>query len=562
MTHSAKRNVQALLEIAYFHGIRTVVFSPGSRNAPLVLAFQQDDRFEKVVIPDERSAAFFALGVIQEKRRPVAVCCTSGSAATNYHPAVIEAFYQRLPLVLFTADRPKEWVDQGEGQTIRQEGLYRDHVVAEANLLVDSENPSDWTYNDRIMNEALGMAALREGPVHVNLPFEEPLYGTTEVRHDIKTIAVVGGRPKLSEEELHDVVDIWNSASKKWVLVGQVLPGPQWGPAIRTLAEDGNTLIWTESTTNLPEDATIGHIDRVINTLTEGEIEELAPEVLLTFGGAIISKKVKALLRQHRPKFHIHVDVRWPQPDTFRALTHGVIARPEEFFVHFLPSIEHKAGEYRQRWMDVAASRKVGHDAFATAVPFSDFYVYRDVLKRVPAKYKLQIANSSVIRYVQLFDDGRDSLHFSNRGTAGIDGSSSTAVGMAWASKDPVLLLTGDVSFFYDSNAFFHTPVPASMRILLIHNGGGGIFRIIGGAKDADGLEQYFETRHATPAKGIAESYGLQHMEAHSESDWSTGLDWLLSDGDGPRILEAYTPGKENARILQNYFEFLKTRAL
>lgn len=558
MIHSEKRNVQALLEIAYFHGIRTIIFSPGSRNAPLVIAFQADERFEKVIIPDERSAAFFALGVIQERREPVAVCCTSGSAAANYLPAVVEAFYQRLPLVLLTADRPKEWVDQGEGQTIRQEGLYDGHVVAEANLLVDSANPADHAYNDRILNEALSMAALREGPVHVNLPFEEPLYGTTTTAIQPKTIKVVGGRPQLSVEEIQEIINVWNQPVKKWVLVGQVLPGPQWGEAIHSLAKDGNTLIWTESTTNLPEEATIGHIDRVINTITDEQKAELVPEVLLTFGGAIISKMVKKLLRDHSPKVHIHIDVKWPQPDTFRALTHGVIARPEEFFKHFLPSLQATSGGYRKRWMDIAHRRRELHASFEKQVSFSDFAVFRDTLDQIPSNWKLQFANSSVIRYVQLFDGGRENLHFSNRGTAGIDGSSSTAVGMAWASKDPVFLVTGDVSFFYDSNAFFNKVVPSSMRILLIHNGGGGIFRIIKGPDSSNALEEYFETKHETSAEGIAKSYSLDHKAVKNEAEWLDGLQWLLSDGDGPRILEVYTPGEDNARILKEYFDYLR----
>lgn len=561
MNYSDKRNVQSLLEIAYFHGIRTVVFSPGSRNAPLVIAFQRDQRFEKVIIPDERSAAFFALGVIQERREPVAVCCTSGSAAANYLPAVVEAFYQRLPLVLLTADRPREWVDQGEGQTIRQEGLYRDHVVAEANLLVDSPSEADRAYNDRILNEALSMAALREGPVHVNLPFEEPLYGLTNEQFIPKKIAVVGGRPQLSKSELTEVIDLWNSASKKWVLVGQLLPGPHWADAIHKLAKDGSTLIWTESTTNLPEEATIGHIDRVINTLSDDDLASLVPDVLLTFGGAIVSKKVKALLRKNPPKYHIHVDFNWPQPDTYRALTHGVIARPEEFLSHFLPNIQASQSTYRSTWMEVAQKRREAHDRYAVSAPYSDFYLFRDTLKRIPSNWKLQIANSSVIRYVQLFDDGRENLHFSNRGTAGIDGSSSTAVGMAWASKEPVLLLTGDVSFFYDSNAFFNKVVPSSMRILLIHNGGGGIFRFIQGPSSTDALEEYFETKHATSAKGIAESYGLNHREVREEHQWLDGLSWLLQEGDGPRLLEVYTPGEKNADVLKSYFSFLREEA-
>ncbi|NVK29329.1 MAG: 2-succinyl-5-enolpyruvyl-6-hydroxy-3-cyclohexene-1-carboxylic-acid synthase [Flavobacteriia bacterium] len=558
MNYSDKRNVQALLELAYFHGIRTVVFSPGSRNAPLVLAFQADERFEKVIIADERSAAFFALGVIQERREPVAVCCTSGSAAANYLPAVVEAFYQRLPLVLLTADRPKEWVDQGEGQTIRQEGLYREHVVAEANLLVDSDNNADHAYNDRILNEALSMAALREGPVHVNLPFEEPLYGTTSEKILPKTISVVGGRPQLSVEELQSVIDIWNQPVKKWVLVGQVLPGPQWGEAILELAKDQNTLIWTESTTNLPEEATIGHIDRVINTITEEQKAELVPDVLLTFGGAIISKMVKSLLRNNPPKTHIHIDVKWPQPDTFRALTHGVIARPEEFFHHFLPQLKPANSEYREHWMGIAQRRRELHSEFENQAPFSDFTIYRDTLKAIPAHWKLQLANSSVIRYVQLFDGGRENLHFSNRGTAGIDGASSTAVGMAWASEDPVLLITGDVSFFYDSNAFFNHVVPSSMRILLIHNGGGGIFRIIKGPSGSPALEEYFETQHDTNAEGIAMSYGLDYKWAEGESNWMPGLEWLLEEGDGPRLLEVHTPGEINAEVLQSYFAHLR----
>lgn len=558
MQYTDKKNVQSLLELAYFHGVRTVVFSPGSRNAPLVIAFNNDDRFEKVVIPDERSAAFFALGVIQERSEPVAVCCTSGSASANYLPAVVEAFYQRLPLVLLTADRPREWLDQGEGQTIRQEGLYKEHVVAEANLLVDSPSDADRAYNDRILNEALSMAALKEGPVHVNLPFEEPLYGLTSEKFNPKKISVIGGRPQLSPSEVSSIVSLWNRPVKKWVLVGQVLPGNHWAKAMEQMANDGHTLIWTESTSNLPEALTIGHIDRVINSLSDRELEEIVPDVLLTFGGAIISKKVKALLRKYSPKTHIHVDSRWPQPDTYRALTHGVIARPEEFLSHFLAALKPESGSYRSHWMEVAQKRRYSHIKYANQAPFSDFTVYRDVLSKIPSSWKLQIANSSVIRYVQLFDDGRENTHYSNRGTAGIDGSSSTAVGMAWASNVPVLLLTGDVSFFYDSNAFFNHVVPSSMRILLVHNGGGGIFRFIAGPSGTSALEEYFETKHTTSARGICEAYGLNYRESKGESDWNDGLAWLLESGDGPRLLEVHTPRELNAEILKSYFTFLR----
>ena len=558
MINSAKRNVRALVSLAKQKGITHIVFSPGSRNAPLVIGFTSDAYFNCISIPDERSAAFVALGLIQATGKPVLVCCTSGSAAVNYYPAITEAFYQRLPLVVVTADRPPEWIDQADGQTIRQVGVFSNHIGYEANLPKDSADLHERDFADIALNEALNTALANQLPVHINMPFEEPLYGTFEDdKEHFRNIApeFVNHVP---EKSWSTFAEAWNVAEKKIILVGQLPPDSGLDADLERLALDPSTVIFTESLSNIHVAGALPAIDRVINTLTDEDMPPFTADILLTLGDAVVSKKIKTLLRSHRPKAHWHVAPHLPHPDTYQALTHSIHSTAKVFLDFLASQAQPTQSNFGLRWREKHEARILRHAAFLHECPWSDHRVFHVLLNQLPSEAVLHIGNSSAVRYVQLFSKGRHVPHLCNRGTSGIDGSTSTALGYALASDKLNILITGDVSFFYDSNAFFNRYVPANLRVIVISNGGGNIFRIIPGPTTTKVFEEFFESEHHANVAGVAQTYGLDYSLAENETELLAALPKFYKPSSKAAILEIRTPNKLNPQILENYFNALK----
>lgn len=560
MIQSAKRSVRALVSIAKTKGIEHVVFSPGSRNAPLVIGFGNHPHFKNIVIPDERSAAYVAIGLAQATGKSVLMCCTSGTAAVNYYPAIAEAFYQKLPIVAITADRPPEWIDQGDGQTIRQSGVFSNHVVYQVDLIKDSEDEEASAFNELAINQALNEAMRMQGPVHINMPFEEPLYsvyaGEEEVFKDIAW-EENKGEPNEDWEKL---AHRWQQAQSKLILIGQSKPGHRWDEAIEKLSQDASVMVMNESTSNVRLTQDVKGIDRLINTLTTEELKIFTPELLLTFGDAIVSKKIKAMLRTSTIQEHWHVGEFLPHPDTFQKLTASIAAKPVGFLSFLANKSTPKEKGFGRRFFEANKIRLKRQQEYLTSAPFSDLKVFEILLKNIPKKGVVHLANSSVIRYVQLFDEGRHLPHYSNRGTAGIDGSTSTALGFALVSKEDVFLITGDISFFYDSNAFFNNHVPANLKVVVINNQGGNIFTIIPGP-DSTGLsESFFESPQKASIRDLAKTFGVEYLFANDENSLKDKFD-TMKHAKHACILEIKTPGHLNAEILNNYFNYLKNGA-
>ena len=215
---NSKQSIIDLIEIAYKKGVKKIVFSSGSRNAPLVVAFNEHGGFEAYSIHDERSAAFFALGIAQQTGETVAIACTSGSAILNYAPAIAEAYYQRIPLLVITADRPLEWIDQGEGQTMQQNNIYANFIKKSFEIFQETNHPDELWYNARMFNEAFNLTqSAPKGPVHINIPLREPLYTQNLDFNNkkAKIIEHISPLPELSEQMMNDLSDLWNSSEKK-----------------------------------------------------------------------------------------------------------------------------------------------------------------------------------------------------------------------------------------------------------------------------------------------------------------------------------------------------------
>ena len=586
MKHSKIPLSQTVVTLCKTHNIKHIIISPGSRNAPLIIGFTHDDFFNCYSIVDERCAAFFALGIAQQIQEPVAIVCTSGSALLNYYPAIAEAYYSHIPLVVLSADRPKHLVDIGDGQTIKQKNVYGEHVIYNTNLKLDLKEEEKGSqenelpifksienkfehflglqkdiqsYNESETHNAISIAALNSGPVHINIPFDEPLY-------EIDDVLTINPQPfklqnrveKIDNFELKSCLDVWHSTKRKMILVGVLQPNSIEQKWIEAIASDDSVLVFTETTSNLHHQDFFPGIDKIIAPLEGNDFKNLQPDLLLTFGGLVVSKKVKVFLRQYKPKHHWHVDL-FRANDTFFCLDKHIKLTPNTFLSEFLPqATHHTKSDYKSAWIEIREKRRKMQEVYLKTLQFSDFTVFNSVLKSLPKQSQLQIGNSSAIRYTQLFQMSKSIDVFCNRGTSGIDGSTSTAIGASVVATERTTFITGDLSFFYDSNALWNNYIPKNFRIIVINNEGGGIFRILPGHKDTDNFDTFFETKHKLSAKQLCEMFGFSYSMANDEVTLESALKSFYDASEHPKLLEVFTPSRSNDKVLLDYFKFIQ----
>lgn len=554
-----------LSAIAAEKGMRHVVISSGSRNAPLVIAFDAQKEIECLSVIDERSAAFFALGIAQQTNLPVAVICTSGSAVLNYAPAVVEAFYQKIPLIVITADRPPEWIDQDDGQTIRQQSIFSNYCKGSYNLPVDANDTDDAWYAQRLISEAFNVATEsgNEGPVHINVPFREPLYKEVEkVEMAYKIINIPNIQRRLTTELERKMLATWGDSKKMMVIVGLHKPDKELTNLLDKLAANQSVVIITETTSNMQSDKFIGNIDAVLDTLNEEDKKEFHPGLLISLGGPVTSKKLKMYLRKYKPSQHWHISVSTAHTDTFQALTH-VLAVDEKYLFDLLSRQHHDTiGNYAEHWHNASAKAYKELEIYCKQAAFTDMKTMDMIMKHIPQNSDVHLGNSSPIRYANLFEtDSKNGIHYyCNRGVSGIDGITSTAVGSAYATDKVTTLITGDLAFFYDSNALWNKYLCDNFRMIIINNRGGGIFRLID-SKDTPLLEKYFEAKHSMKAEELVKAHNIPYYSAKNEDELEQALNKLYADHKGkPAVLEVFTPNEENANMWAEYFNLLKNK--
>ncbi|CAM1348616.1 2-succinyl-5-enolpyruvyl-6-hydroxy-3-cyclohexene-1-carboxylic-acid synthase [Tenacibaculum ascidiaceicola] len=546
-----KELAQLVVSACNQFNIDTVVISPGSRNAPLTVGFSNHPGIEALSVVDERCAAFFAMGIAQQKQQPVAIVCSSGSALLNYYPAIAEAFYSNIPLVVISADRPKHLIDIGDGQTIRQENVFENHILFSANLI---EEESQLKNNISLLIEALQTSITQNGPVHINVPFDEPLYETVEELTSFDFSSVIASKKKQFVD-LNKLTSIWNTSTKKMILVGSSFPDTELQKILNVYAEDTSVLVFTETTSNVYHPKFINSIDKLISKLTEDEYKELQPEVLVTLGGMVISKRIKQFLRKLQPKHHWHVD-ELKAMDTYHCLSEFIQIKPVAFLTELSQEKKNVDSDYQTRWLEEKKHRAIKHEEYLKSCEYSDLKSFEVILNNIPDNSQVQISNSSIIRYSQLFDVNSTLQVFCNRGTSGIDGSTSTAVGAAFASKNQTVFITGDLSFFYDSNALWNTNIPKNFRIIILNNAGGGIFRYIPGPLTTNATK-YFETPHGLNAEYLSKMYGFEYVQVKDLKSLQTSLTSFYSESNQPKIMEVFTPKEINDVVLKNYFKNL-----
>ena len=562
-----------------------VVISPGSRNVPLAIGFASNKKFKCYSIVDERSAAFFALGLSQKSKKPTILICTSGSALLNYYPAVAEAYYSEIPLIILSADRPEYKINIGDGQTINQSNVFEKNIlysnslkqdcshateeIIKSNLQKIVNDNADYSKieklqksiqknNEEIIEIAFNLSINKMQPVHLNVPMEEPLYEF----NDSPSISVKVKKKtekKLSLTDLDNFYKAINKASKIMILIGVSDGNILSKKSIQKINSCSSIIVMKEHTSNVFNESFISNIDRLIGPIelqsnSDSLFDELSPEIVISLGGMIVSKKIKSFLRNYKPQKHFHIGSNISKDSFYSAVKH-IKTTANKFFENI--DLKKSDSKYFDKWNQLDSLKLDLHNRYMKVINFSDLKVFEILTNWIPKKYNIQVANSTPIRYFQLFDLKNKNMMFANRGTSGIDGSTSTAIGSSMQNESPVLLVTGDLSFFYDVNALWNKHIPKNFRIIIINNSGGGIFKILPGFKENNLFSEFIETQHNLSARLIAKMFNFNYTRVSTKFGLNLYLRTFFKNSKKPKILEIKTSSVKSTKILKEYFRYL-----
>ncbi len=554
-----------IAELCYRKGISQAVLCPGSRSAPLTLAFSRHPKITCRTFHDERSAGFIALGIAQASGRATALICTSGTAALNFGPAIAEAFYQHIPLVVFTADRPPEWIDQLDGQAIRQQYLYGPHVKRSFTLPSDYVHPdATWAVN-RIVNEAINIANDAPwGPVHINCPFREPLYPTSSEKVKYSSVRVIEKAPSertLEGNVQKKLTSTLFQSKRTLVVVGQHSLAEIPLPSLRKLQKCAIPILGEVHSNTHSLAGIIDKTDLFLGSIPEKTKSVLRPDLLITFGNSLLTRNLKTFLRQYPAADHWHISEDPVIADPLKNLTQHIQTSPGRFFEFMANALVDRTTssqqkQYSNAWTRINAKAGELITGYLKQQSFDELDFVRDLLHSLPHGTRLHLASSMAIRYANLIGvhPSGDIEVFANRGTSGIDGCSSTAVGHALASVKPTVLLTGDVGFFYDRNAFWHSYPITNFAAAVINNHGGAIFRLIDGPGNLPETDEYFVGAQPLGARPLCQEHGLGYV-AYKRG--ALGRSSVVQKGKAT-IIELETDSKKTRRDFDRLKNFLK----
>jgi len=560
-----RQHVPDIAEICRLRGVVGVVISPGSRNAPLVDAFYRSFGDACLSVVDERSAAFVALGIARSRGGPVVLLCSSGTAVLNYAPALAEARYQEVPILAITADRPASWIDQQDNQTIRQAGVFDNFVKRSLTLPAATSSEDDLWFAQRAINEAVNECTeAPAGPVHVNVPLEEPLYAplppvSARLRLMPALRGIGGGKlaASLAEE--------WMEARSILVVHGQDrAPSPSAEPLLR-LARDKRVAVIAEDIANVGGPGIVANPELLLARVDPPP----PPDLLLYSGGHVVSKRLKAYLRPASLRGGWRTGYENGIVDTYQQTTKVLRTAPEELY-EALAALSPRGGSdtsgidadgtnadgtsadgYGAAWLDAQVRARRGRDALLPDLPFSDITAVGAVIAGLPDASVLELGNSSTIRNAQLFDPRRGIAVHSNRGVSGIDGSLSAAVGTALTTDRIVTCILGDLGFLYDSNALWNRALPPSLRVVVINNRGGAIFGLIGAPLERLPHRDFIEAHHPVRIEALAEAFGLRYFRAADRESLAALLPPFFGSGERAAMLEIEIPPEANPGVFR-----------
>ena len=560
--YSNKENVNILTSLLLEYGVSDAVVCPGSRNAPIVHNLSVCEAIRCRPVTDERSAAFYALGLAIATRRPTVVCVTSGSALLNVMPAVAEAAYQHVPLVVISADRPQQWIDQLDGQTIPQpDALGR--FVRKAVQLPEPHNDEERWLCRRLVNEAMHLATCRQGaPVHINVPISEPLFEFNIEQlpqlsrfNNIKRAAI--------KDASMDMPEAFHDATRPMIVIGQLAHGTVSHETIRSLSE--KYVVMSEPLSN-PSYMTI-HFDEAIryivsdnSSINDDEDDKTAyyPDYVIYVGDTLVSKPARRFLRNakapsclitpdaadiHDPLMTL-TDIVECDTDSINALLASLCDAPDT----------DERCRFHDRWQSFLDAYAAHADAYAPEYSqMATVKYFEEQLADLDIDICVHYANSSAVRLACIY-----AQHYiwCNRGVNGIEGSLSTAAGFSLATHDMTVCVIGDLSFFYDQNALWNSNLRGNLRIILLNNRGGGIFRQLPGLSDSPAADDLVMASHENTAQGICTQNDIGYLSAKNMDEMQIGIVTLLTrESERPMLLEVFTDSNDDVKVLEKYFK-------
>lgn len=509
--YSNKENVNILTSLLVAHGIRHAVVCPGSRNAPLVHNLNECPDIQCYPVTDERSAGFYALGMAQALRQPVVVCVTSGTALLNLAPAVAEAYYQHTPIVVISADRPEQWIDQLDGQTLPQYNALGRFVRKAVSLPEPADEQQRW-YCNRLVNEVL---IVRHGPVHINVPISEPLFSFSVPRLPVeRKIELLPS--DMPAHVLGHVVRMFMQSERPMLVCGQPM-NPHFDEAIRLVEND----------------------DRYV------------PDLVLYIGGSIVSKRVKHFLRKAKETWVVNNT--GEVTDTFMNLTRVIQGNGEVVADQVRFMLEQQPHPFVHLWDELLSEVSIQADNYEPAYSqMAAVRYFERKMDKVENNTSVHYANSTAIRLANFY--ARHTV-YCNRGVNGIEGSLSTAAGFSCVTDDLVFCVIGDLSFFYDQNALWNQNLRGNLRILLLNNGKGGIFNLLKGLEQSPARDQLVAGQHQTTAEGVCQQNGVGYQSVCQAKRLHEGIDWLIeTKSEHPLLLEVLTDVTADEQVYREYY--------
>ncbi|MCS6935671.1 MAG: 2-succinyl-5-enolpyruvyl-6-hydroxy-3-cyclohexene-1-carboxylic-acid synthase [Chitinophagales bacterium] len=566
--HTANAGVQLLIAACKAAGIDHYVIAPGSRSAPLVIEIIADSQNKTTVIADERCAGYYALGMAQQLRKPVALVCTSGTAVLNLAPAICEAYYQKIPLVALTADRPRGAAEQGENQALlHQENFFEKFIYCNTDYDTSQPVSALKRLSKKIFQQIAFAAEQQEGPVHINVRMDEPLYEYSE--QVIPPPSFLYRKPTPHYEKKTSISTIRKNiqnSTRRLVVAGCMHADPHLQAWYNQIIQDERTALITEPLSNYHHPHAIAQAEYVL-AATEKPPASLMPDLVVTTGYKVLSKQLNKFIRSQRNIPHVHIAaIQQKKLQLIYNQSLKVTLHTDEWFrwwyARNLLAPSHLLS-YRYVWENLSESCRTITEDFLSKAPYSDATVIRYLLHHVPEGACVHLGNSTVVRYAGITGQNHKALYFGNRGASGIDGCLSAAAGAAHIHKGITLCILGDVSFFYDSNALWNNQLSPMLRIVIINNGGGNIFRWLERAERIPGFENLFETKHQLTASHIARMYNLPYYHCTQGDELPEMYRDFLSERHGSAvILEVTTNNKTSANVFKQYIHTLKSHRI
>lgn len=547
-----------LVEAIVSYGAKYAVCCPGTRNAPLLMALARCEQLKKVVVTDERSAGYVALGLAQQSLQLVAVVCTSGTALSNLAPAAAEAYYSHIPLVIISADRPKEWIDQNDSQTMHQAEVLSNAVKWHYSLpSIPASDEQSWWVN-RMINDAMAnVTSAPIAPIHINVHVGEPVNQTATAPSGYTDIISTPIHHTLSAEIASALNEEITTARRVMVICGFMPPDRHLAKSLSTFAKRSNAVVLCEQIANITGEGIINQAATVISEMNKEERETLAPDLLIYIGGAIVSRKTKEFFRRFGVGKQWRIGNDRCIIDSFKHCNRIVDLNPESFFEAINSceqNINADGSNYASLWQSLRKRALLSHQRYVANARWSTLSAMDIISNHIPEGTILHLSNGLSIRLAQLFAMPQVSQWWSNRGVSGIDGCTSTALGASIAAEGKdVLLITGDMSFSYDINGLSSQYNSRHLKVIVTCNAGGGIFRFIKSTSSLPELERYFEVKRNAPVAQLAQAFGFDFFQADSKESLAKQIDAFFSDKN-PAILAICTDSETDAEILRKYY--------